>query len=72
MLIKIKPTTIAIKKATCTAHGLQDVKHYLVGLRDKGVIDLTINKEWFVVESTNAQLYNILSTLNINYQIELM
>lgn len=72
MLIKTKPTTIAIKKNTCGKHCSSDVKHYLLGLRDKGDIDLTINKEWFIVESIPHQLYAILHTLSINYDIELM
>ncbi len=72
MLIKTRPTAIAIHKDSCTRHCLTDVKHYLVGLNEKGVIDLTINKNYFIVESTNAQLYNILFTLAINYDIELM
>lgn len=72
MLIKTKPTAIAIKKATCTQHCLKDVKHYLMDLRDKGTIDLTINKDWIVVESVPHQLYAILFTLSMTYDIELM
>lgn len=72
MLIKTKPTAIAIKKVTCTAHCLSDLKHYLVDLKQKGLIDLTINKDWFIVEGVPHQLYTILFTLSINYDIELM
>lgn len=72
MLIKTQPTAIAIKKKSCTQHCITDVKQYLVGLKEKGVIDLNINKEWFIIESTNAQLYNILFTLSMNYDIELI
>lgn len=72
MLIKTRPTAIAIVKDSCTTHCLTDVKRYLLTLKEKGIIDLTINKSYIVVETTNAQLYNILFTLAINYDIELM
>ena len=72
MLIKTRPTAIAIVKDSCSKHCLSDLKHYLVGLNEKGTIDLTINKSYFVIESTPHTLYTILFTLSMNYDIELM
>ena len=72
MLIKTKPSAIAISKKSCTSHCLEDVKRYLVDLKHKDLIDLSINKEWFVVEAVPHQLYTILFTLSINYDVELM
>lgn len=72
MLIKTKPTAIAISKKSCTKHCITDVTHYLVELNGKNNIDLTINKDWFVIEATPHMLYTILFTLSMTYDIELM
>lgn len=72
MLIKLAYSSMRINKHSCGRVARKEIEKYLKDAAGKKHIELKITPDYYHIESIQRTLYEVLYSLSINYDIELM